>query len=159
MFLNGKGFLTMPILKSLLNNSRLPATTVFIGSFLLFLLQPLTGRTLLPVFGGSASVWMVCLAVYQTLLLVGYGYAHLIARSENGDRPAHFKKLHISLLMSSIVWTLGIVCLRPIIKIYFGGSEDPTLEVLFCGGARSQPLASVGRVFTSTVRRSPTPRE
>jgi spermidine synthase len=132
MFLNGKGFLTMPILKSLLNNSRLPATTVFIGSFLLFLLQPLTGRTLLPVFGGSASVWMVCLAVYQTLLLVGYGYAHLIARSENGDRPAHFKKLHISLLMSSIVWTLGIVCLRPIIKIYFGGSEDPTLEVLFC---------------------------
>jgi len=121
----------MPMLQSLLHRRRLPATTVFFGSFLLFLIQPLTGRTLLPVFGGSASVWMVCLAVYQTLLLVGYGYAHLIARSDQGH-PARFKKLHISLLASSIVWTLGIVCLRPILKNYFGTSEDPTLEVLFC---------------------------
>ncbi|MEI7946718.1 MAG: hypothetical protein WCJ02_08475, partial [bacterium] len=107
------------------------ATTVFFGSFLLFLIQPLTGRTLLPVFGGSASVWMVCLAVYQTLLLVGYGYAHLIARSDK-DHPARYKKLHVYLLTSSILWILGIVCLRPLLKNYFGSSEDPTLEVLFC---------------------------
>ena len=121
----------MPLLPSLLNSRRLPATTVFFGSFLLFLIQPLTGRTLLPVFGGSASVWMVCLAVYQTLLLVGYGYAHLIARSDQ-DHSARYKKLHVYLLASSIVWTLGIVCLRPLLKNYFGNSEDPTLEVLFC---------------------------
>lgn len=121
----------MPVLPYLLNSRCLPAATVFFGSFLLFLIQPLTGRTLLPVFGGSASVWMVCLAVYQTLLLVGYGYAHLIARSDK-DHPFRYKKLHICLLASSIVWTLVIVCLRPILKSYFGSSEDPTLEVLFC---------------------------
>jgi spermidine synthase len=121
----------MPVLPYLLNSRCLPAATVFFGSFLLFLIQPLTGRTLLPVFGGSASVWMVCLAVYQTLLLVGYGYAHLIARSGK-DHPARYKKLHVYLLASSIVWTLGIVCFRPLLKNYFGGSEDPTLEVLFC---------------------------
>ena len=121
----------MPMLHALLNSRRLPATTVFFGSFLLFLIQPLTGRTLLPVFGGSASVWMVCLAVYQTLLLVGYGYAHLIAGSDKAH-PARYKKLHVYLLASSIVWTLGIVCLRPLLKNYFGTSEDPTLEVFFC---------------------------
>ena len=131
IFFKDEGFLIMPMLLSLFNSRCLPAATVFFGSFLLFLIQPLTGRTLLPVFGGSASVWMVCLAVYQTLLLVGYGYAHLIARSDKGH-PARFKNLHITLLVCSIAWTLGIVCLRPILKNYFGSSEDPTLEVLFC---------------------------
>lgn len=121
----------MPLLPSLFHNRRLPALTVFFGSFLLFLVQPLTGRTLLPVFGGSASVWMVCLAVYQTLLLVGYGYAHLLARAGREDSHRHTKR-HLYLLAGSILWTLGMVCLRPLLKNYFGTSEDPTLEVLFC---------------------------
>lgn len=121
----------MPLLPSLLHNRRLPALTVFFGSFLLFLVQPLTGRTLLPVFGGSASVWMVCLAVYQTLLLVGYGYAHLLARADRGDSHRHTKR-HLYLLAGSILWTLAMVGLRPLLKNYFGTREDPTLEVLFC---------------------------
>jgi hypothetical protein len=121
----------MPLLPSLFHNQRLPALTVFFGSFLLFLVQPLTGRTLLPVFGGSASVWMVCLAVYQTLLLVGYGYAHLLARADK-ERAHRNTKRHLYLLAGSILWTLGMVGLRPLLKNYFGTSEDPTLEVLFC---------------------------
>jgi hypothetical protein len=121
----------MPLLPSSLYNRHLPALTVFFGSFLLFLIQPLTGRTLLPVFGGSASVWMVCLAVYQTLLLVGYGYAHLLARANKEHASRHTKR-HLYLLAGSILWTLGMVGLRPLLKNYFGTSEDPTLEVLFC---------------------------
>ena len=121
----------MPLLPFFLYNSHLPALTVFFGSFLLFLVQPLTGRTLLPVFGGSASVWMVCLAVYQTLLLVGYGYAHLLARANTDDARRHTKR-HLYLLAGSILWTLGMVGLRPLLKNYFGTSADPTLEVLFC---------------------------
>ena len=121
----------MPLLLSSLYNRHLPALTVFFGSFLLFLIQPLTGRTLLPVFGGSASVWMVCLAVYQTLLLVGYGYAHLLARVNKEHASRHTKR-HLYLLAGSILWTLGMVGLRPLLKNYFGTSEDPTLEVLFC---------------------------
>jgi hypothetical protein len=109
----------------------LPALTVFSGSFLLFFLQPLTGRTLLPFFGGGASVWMVCLAVYQTLLLVGYGYAHFIARRGH-LHAARFQRLHLWLLGGSIAWTTLIIALRPVLRNLFGASEEPMLEVLFC---------------------------
>ena len=51
---------------------RVSAAAVFCGSCLLFLIQPLLGRTLLPLFGGSAAVWTICLAAYQLLLLAGY---------------------------------------------------------------------------------------
>ena len=46
--------------------------TIFIGSFLVFGVQPMVGNTLLPFFGGTAAVWTVCLAAFQTLLLAGY---------------------------------------------------------------------------------------
>lgn len=52
------------------------ALTVFLGSFLLFAVQPMMGRMLLPAFGGSAAVWTVCLVAYQILLLARYAYAH-----------------------------------------------------------------------------------
>ena len=58
----------------------LPPFVVFLGAFLVFGVQPLTGRTLLPVFGGTASVWVVCLAVFQALSLAGYCHAHLMSR-------------------------------------------------------------------------------
>jgi len=111
--------------------NNLPTLTVFAGSFLLFLLQPLTGRTLLPFFGGGASVWMVCLAVYQTLLLVGYGYAHFIARREP-SRRSRFQRLHLWLLVGSIAWTTLMIALRPVLRKLFGASEEPMFEVLFC---------------------------
>ena len=49
----------------------LERTTIFLGAFLLFLVQPMIGNTLLPVFGGTATVWSVCLATFQTLLVGG----------------------------------------------------------------------------------------
>jgi len=51
---------------------------VGLGAFLLFLLQPLAARALLPSFGGTPTVWAVSLACYQTFLFVGYLAAHLI---------------------------------------------------------------------------------
>jgi hypothetical protein len=55
-----------------------------LGAALLFLVEPLTTRALLPVLGGSASVWSVSLVFYQALLLLGYAYAHLLARLRHG---------------------------------------------------------------------------
>jgi hypothetical protein len=52
----------------------------FLAAFLLFQIQPLAGKRLLPWFGGTATVWTTCLLFYQALLLVGYGYAHASAR-------------------------------------------------------------------------------
>ena len=53
--------------------------TVFLSAFLLFQVEPLLARYILPWFGGGSSVWTVCLLFYQVLLLVGYAYAHWIS--------------------------------------------------------------------------------
>lgn len=53
---------------------------VFLGSFLLFLIQPLFARAVLPVLGGSPSVWNTAMLFYQATLLLGYAYAHALQR-------------------------------------------------------------------------------
>jgi SAM-dependent methyltransferase len=50
--------------------------SLFLSATLLFLLQPLMGKMLLPYFGGSSAVWNTCLVFFQALLLAGYSYAH-----------------------------------------------------------------------------------
>src|SRR4029434_5250056 len=52
------------------------ALTIFTGAFLLFQVQPLIGKYILPWFGGGPGVWTTCLLFFQTLLLGGYAYAH-----------------------------------------------------------------------------------
>src|SRR5579864_2067545 len=79
------------------------ATTIFLASFLLFLVEPIAARQLLPVLGGSAAVWITCLVFFQAALLLGYLYAHWLAR-----RPSLF--VHLLLLVfaaaSAALWTL-----------------------------------------------------
>lgn len=53
---------------------------VFLGAFLLFSMEPLVGRLLVPYFGGAVHVWLICLTFFQAMLLVGYLYAHLFAQ-------------------------------------------------------------------------------
>jgi spermidine synthase len=55
------------------------ATAIFLGSFLLFLIEPIAGKRLLPLLGGSAAVWTTCLVFFQTALLLGYLCAHWLA--------------------------------------------------------------------------------
>ncbi len=54
------------------------AAAIFLSAFLLFQIQPLAGKELLPWFGGSAEVWSACLLFFQAVLFLGYLYAHLI---------------------------------------------------------------------------------
>jgi hypothetical protein len=56
------------------------ASTTFLSAFLLFAIQPLFAKMVLPVLGGSSSVWAVALLFFQAALLAGYGYAHLLMR-------------------------------------------------------------------------------
>jgi len=56
------------------------AVTIFLSSFLLFLVQPLIAKQILPWFGGSAGVWTTCMVFFQSLLLAGYAYADLTMR-------------------------------------------------------------------------------
>jgi hypothetical protein len=53
------------------------AATTFASAFLIFLVQPLVAKRILPWFGGVPAVWSLCLAFYQTTLFAGYAYAYL----------------------------------------------------------------------------------
>lgn len=99
---------------------------IFLGSFLLFGIQPMMGRTLLPSFGGTASVWTACLVSYEMLLLVGYGYAHFVS----GQRPRIQRLLHIFLLMGAVLWTALFACFQQQIRAKIGNGSNPSFEVV-----------------------------
>ena len=79
----------------------LHAATVFLSAFLLFLVQPLLARQILPWFGGAAIVWTLCMVFFQLVLLLGYAYAHWLASRVSGNRQA---LIHIALLVASLVF-------------------------------------------------------
>jgi uncharacterized membrane protein YqjE len=54
--------------------------TIFLSAFLLFQVQPLIGKMILPWFGGSAAVWTTCMLFFQLVLLLGYFYSHWVVR-------------------------------------------------------------------------------
>ena len=77
------------------------ALSIFLSAFLLFLVQPLIARIILPWFGGTASVWTTCLMFFQTVLLGGYFYSHAVARRL---RPRGQMMLHMGLLAASVLF-------------------------------------------------------
>lgn len=97
--------------------------TIFLSAFLLFQVQPVIGKMLLPWFGGSAAVWSTCLLFFQVLLLLGYLYAHWTNRFLSPKRQA---LLHILLLASSIA--VLPITLNAAWKPT--GGEDPTLLII-----------------------------
>lgn len=76
------------------------AVAIFTGAFLLFQVQPIIGKFILPWFGGSPGVWTTCLLFFQTLLLGGYAYAHF---STTYLKPKTQALLHMALLGVSLV--------------------------------------------------------
>jgi hypothetical protein len=75
------------------------AATIFLSSFLLFLVQPIIAKQILPWFGGSAAVWTTCLVFFQSVLLAGYAYADWTTRL--GARRQAW--LHVGLLALSLL--------------------------------------------------------
>lgn len=100
------------------------AATIFLSAFLLFQIQPLIGRIVLPRFGGVAAVWTTCMLFFQALLLLGYAYAHW---SIQWLTPRTQRALHGVLLGAGIVATLrGLSTSAAAVSI-----ADPTLAVLW----------------------------
>jgi hypothetical protein len=87
--------------------------TIFLSAVLLFLVQPIVAKQILPWFGGSASVWTTCLFFFQLLLLVGYSYAHALTRWASPRRQViiHCLLLAVSLaslpVIASAAWKAG----------------------------------------------------
>jgi hypothetical protein len=82
------------------------ASAIFVSAFLLFMVQPLMGRFILPWFGGVPAAWTVTLMFFQTALLVGYGYAHFLTKLKN--RKAQVT-IHSVLLLSAAAFMLPII--------------------------------------------------
>jgi len=104
------------------------AATIFISAFLLFEVQPLIAKQILPWFGGSAAVWTTCMLFFQVALLLGYSYAHATSRFL---RPHQQAWLHIGLLATSLL-------ALPIIPASWwkpAGSDDPLFRILGLLGA------------------------
>ncbi|MEO8508915.1 MAG: fused MFS/spermidine synthase [Betaproteobacteria bacterium] len=76
------------------------ALTIFGSAFLLFLVQPIVAKQILPWFGGSAAVWATCLVFFQTALLLGYAYADFTVRRFSARTQV---KLHVALLIVSLL--------------------------------------------------------
>jgi SAM-dependent methyltransferase len=79
----------------------LHAATVFLSAFLLFLVQPLLAKQILPWFGGAAIVWTLCMVFFQLVLLLGYAYAHWLASRVDARRQAW---IHVALLAASLAF-------------------------------------------------------
>jgi SAM-dependent methyltransferase len=101
------------------------AVTIFLSSFLLFLVQPLIARLILPWFGGSAAVWTTCMLFFQVLLLAGYAYAHGIARRR------YEPIVHTVLLIAALA-TLPIM---PSESWKPAGTDEPITRILLVLGA------------------------
>jgi hypothetical protein len=99
---------------------------VFLGAFLLFQVQPLLGKLVLPWYGGSPAVWTTCLVVFQTLLFAGYAYVHVIQRLTARAQVA----VHVALL--AVAATISIV---PSAGWKPAGDEDPLLRIVMMLGA------------------------
>jgi SAM-dependent methyltransferase len=103
------------------------AATIFLSSFLLFLVQPVIAKQILPWFGGSAGVWTTCMVFFQSLLLAGYAYADLTMRL-GARRQA---MLHAALLAASLLFLpiLASTGWKP------QGEEEPITRILLLLGA------------------------
>ncbi|MCC6867717.1 MAG: fused MFS/spermidine synthase [Burkholderiales bacterium] len=99
------------------------ALTIFASAFLLFLVQPIVAKEILPWFGGSAAVWATCLVFFQTTLLLGYAYADYTVRRL---APRTAVRLHVALLVLSVV-TLPII---PAAHFKPIGDENPIFLIL-----------------------------
>jgi hypothetical protein len=99
------------------------ALTIFASAFLLFLVQPIIAKQILPWFGGSASVWATCLIFFQFLLLIGYAYTDWTTRRLKARTQI---TLHIALLALSLL-SLPII---PDAAWKPAGDDDPTWRIL-----------------------------
>ena len=84
--------------------------TIFTGSFLLFLVQPMIARMALPRLGGAPTVWNSAMLVYQALLLAGYAYAHWLGRF----RPGRQAGIHLVVLVfAGLTLPIGLIAANP----------------------------------------------
>lgn len=112
---------------------------IAVSSLLLFLIEPMLAKAILPTFGGSAGVWVTAMLFFQTMLLAGYFYAWLITRVANRRVQG---RIHIALLLTSF----AMLPVRPHLELT---GQSPILSIL------GVLLASVGLPYFVLSSTSP----
>jgi hypothetical protein len=99
------------------------ASTIFLSAFLLFLIQPLIAKQILPWFGGSAAVWTTCLLFFQSILLAGYAYA---------DASVRWLKPRSQIVLHAVLLTASLISLPIVADAAWKptGNEDPIPRIL-----------------------------
>jgi hypothetical protein len=116
--------------------------TVFLGAFLLFLVQPIIAKLMLPRFGGSVAVWATCLVFFQAALLLGYALAH---RLVSHPRSRWLQAAHLALLAGS----LALLPLVPLPAWQAGTETGPAVQILLL------LVLTIGLPFTLLSMTSP----
>ncbi len=96
--------------------------TIVLSAFLLFQVQPMIAKLILPWFGGSAAVWTSCMLFFQIALLGGYGWAHWLS-----EQPL---KRQILLHVGLLVLSLAVLPIIPSVRWKPAGGDDPLLGIL-----------------------------
>lgn len=124
--------------------------TLLLGAFLLFQVQPLLSRWILPWFGGGPAVWTTCMLFFQTVLFAGYAYAHGSERLP----PAVRTGVHLALIAAAG----AMLPLAPSESWKPDGAEDPTWPILkLLGATLGLPcllLSSTGPLVQAWAARS-----
>ena len=134
---------------------RLFTLAIFFSATLLFMVQPLAGKLLLPILGGSPAVWSTCIVFFQAVLLLGYVYAHALSTRMplRWQRPVHVGVLiaaSVTLvlptevgapgdadprlwLLGALVRSVGLPCFAlsataPLLQQWFSRTEDPSAK-------------------------------
>ena len=98
------------------------ALAIFISAFLLFQIQPIIGRYILPWYGGSSAVWIACLLFFQIVLLSGYCYAHLLRVYLKNQHQAF---VHVAL----IIFVLFLLPITPDVGLKPESPDNPLTSI------------------------------
>src|SRR3954447_10722768 len=118
---------------------------IFTSALLLFSVQPLFTKMVLPRLGGSPAVWSVAMVFFQSLLLAGYAYAHFLMRARNRVIPAavHLVLLAVALLTlplgiangwgepptgGAAIWLLGLFAVSIGLPFFALAANNPMLQ-------------------------------
>src|ERR1043165_7333432 len=99
------------------------AATIFVSAFLLFQIQPMISKAILPWFGGTPAVWTICLLFFQSILVAGYAYAHF---TNSKLKPWQQAMLHIGVIIAALV----LLRVLPNSSEQPRGDADPTKSIL-----------------------------
>jgi len=101
---------------------------IFIGAFLLFQVQPLIAKLILPLFGGGAAIWTACLLFFQAFLLLGYLYSHYLTKLSSLKKQA---MVHLALLLISLVFLPITINNNILLNSSLNIDITPLFEIVF----------------------------